>query len=164
MDTRETGEEHPKHCMLTDEVTGPIAVRPRCEMVSEAQFVIELEENTVFPKCDMEANETNGKEVENNAVRPKSDMDAERGERSPSQKRHGCGSEVAKKTSINMKLEQQQQKKKLEVSDEVSKEGVEIRRLVEERRNNSKGEKIISNQIRTVEKKSGLTTSKLKYF
>ena len=63
--------------MLTDEVTGPIEVRPRCDMVLEGQYVIELEENTVCPKCVMEANETNGKEVENNAFRPKSDIDAE---------------------------------------------------------------------------------------
>ena len=63
--------------MLTEEVTGPIAVRLRCDMDAEGQFVIELEESTVCPTFDMEAIETNGKEVENNAVRPKCDIDAE---------------------------------------------------------------------------------------
>ena len=72
MDTRETGEELLEHRMLTDEVTGLVAVRPRCDMVAEGQFVIELEENTVRPKCDMD-----GKEVENDALRPKCDIDAE---------------------------------------------------------------------------------------
>ena len=62
--------------MSTDEVTGPVAVRLRCDMNAEGQFVIELEENTVCPKCDMEAVQTNDKVVENNAVRPKSDIDA----------------------------------------------------------------------------------------
>ena len=52
--TRETGEELPEHRIVTDEVTGFIAVRPRCDMVAEGQFVIEFEENTVCPKCDME--------------------------------------------------------------------------------------------------------------
>ena len=84
---------------MTDEVTGPIEVRPR---------------------CDMEANETNGKEVENNAVRPKSDIDAE------------AFDEVAKKNKHD-----NENGKILEVNDEVSKEDVEIRMLIEERRNTS---------------------------
>ena len=76
----------------------------------------------------MEENETNGKEVENNAVRPKSDMDAE------------AIDEVA-----NTKYENENgaaaAKNILEVNDEVSNKDVEIRRLVEERINTSKGEK-----------------------
>ena len=70
----------------------------------------------------MEANETNGKEVENNAVRPKSDMDVdEMTDREivveNNAVRHKCDmdaeafDEVAKKkTSMIMKMEQQQQK------------------------------------------------------
>ena len=141
--------------MLTDEVTCPIAVRPRCDMVPEGQFVIELEENTVCPKCDMEANETNGKEVENNAVRA-DDIDAEEmtdnkieERRSPSQERHGCKLSRKKHDNENGAAAA---KKILEVNDEVSKEDVEIRRLTEERRNTSKGEKQrlkdLSKQIR----------------
>ena len=76
MDTRETSEELPEHRVLTDEVTGPVAVR-RCDMVAEGQFVMDLEDNTVCPKCDIDAEEMTDNKIEENAVRPKSDMDAE---------------------------------------------------------------------------------------
>ena len=84
----------------------------------------------------MEANETNGKEVENNVVRPKSDIDAE------------AFDEVAKKNKHD-----NENGKIFEVNDEVSKEDVEIRMIIEERWNTSKGEKQrlkdLSKQIRT---------------
>ena len=76
----------------------------------------------------MEANETNGKEIEEYAVRPSATW------------------------MLKMMKMEQQQKKILEISDEVSKEDVEIRRLIEERRNTPKDEKQrlknVSKQIR----------------
>ena len=80
MDTRERVEELPEHRMLTDEVTGPFAVRPRSDLVAEGQFVIKLEENNaVRPKSDMDADQMTDKEIEieNDEVRRTCDIDAE---------------------------------------------------------------------------------------
>ena len=77
-DTREAVEELLEHRMLTDEVTGSIAVPPKGDVDAGELIDNVIENNAVCPKCDTEANETNGKEVEieNDAVRPKCDIDA----------------------------------------------------------------------------------------
>ena len=150
MGTRETGEELLEHRMSTVEMTDPIAVHPRCDMVLEGQFVIQLEEKTVSPRYDMEANEANGKEIENDAVRPKCDIDAE-----------GMIDNMIEENAVRPKSDMDAEYKEngapaainiLEINDEVSKEDVEIRRHIEERRNTSKVEKQrlkdLSKQIR----------------
>ena len=99
--------------MLSDEVTGSVAVRPKGDVDGE---------------CDMEADEKTEKEIEENAVRPKSDMDADAFDEVAEDKHENENGAAAAK---NM----------LETNDEVSKKDEEIRRLIEERRSTSKGEK-----------------------
>ena len=156
--------------MLTDEVTGPIAVRLRCDVDAEGQFVIDLEENTVCPKCDMEVIETNGKEVENNAVCPKCDMDADEKtdkeiEIGNDAVRPNCDIDAEETTDNTIEenavrpsdmdaeafdkvAENKHEnengaaaaKKILEANEEVLKKDEEIGRIIEERRNTSEGE------------------------
>ena len=55
VDTRETFEKRLEHRMLTDEVTSPIAVRPRCDIDAEEMTDNKIEENADRPKSDMDA-------------------------------------------------------------------------------------------------------------
>ena len=121
--------------MLTDEVRGSIAVRPKGDVdagelidnVIENKAVclksdtdvevmtdeeIEIENDAVRPKCDIDAEETTDNMIERYAVCPKSDMDAEVSEEDASNEQENENETVAAK-------------KTREVGDEVSKKDVD---------------------------------------
>ena len=154
---------------VNDNVNDNDADRPKCDMVAEGQSVNEIEEDAVRPKfawmrkrrparrsndavrpeCDMDAEEMTDNEINIDAVRPKSDLDAEDFD------------EDAKKKQARKKEWSSSSKNILEVNEEVSLEDVEIRRLIEERKN-CQGRETTLERIEQTDKKMHQTQEKNK--
>ena len=127
-----TGDERPGHRMLTDDVID------LCNFSSTSML-----EDAVRPKRDMDAEKSAETEIESDAVHPKCDGEAAAVDEDAANKQEQKANDGAAR-------------KILEENDEVTNEYVEIRRLIEERRNTARGDKQhlkeVSKQIRETRK------------